>query len=143
VQLVTGGMCLCTLGMRKSAVHLPETQGQQRRQPMPQKYIHMTCCDSAFVVFTHSAPRSQSDARFQMQTRFPQALKRRDRVVHGCCSVTEIIFPRIYARMYYAPPRARVMSFSTATLGPNCNPQSTGNPGSLSVPGCPPHAPSM
>jgi len=26
--------------------------------------------------------------------------------------LTEIIFPRIYARMYYAPPRARVMSFS-------------------------------
>ena len=26
--------------------------------------------------------------------------------------VTETIFPRIYARTYYAHPRARVMSFS-------------------------------
>jgi hypothetical protein len=30
-------------------------------------------------------------------------------------AVTETIFPRIYARMYYAHPRARVMSFSDCT----------------------------
>ncbi len=30
--------------------------------------------------------------------------------------ITETILPRIYARMYYAHPRARVMSFSAFGL---------------------------
>jgi hypothetical protein len=32
--------------------------------------------------------------------------------VNACSRLTETIFPRTYARMYYAPPRARVLSFS-------------------------------
>jgi hypothetical protein len=34
----------------------------------------------------------------------------------GRSCVTETIFPRIYARTYYAHPRARVMSFSTLSI---------------------------